>query len=57
MNKDIKSRNRCIHLYNPKEEGLGKYDANYINAFRKNKRLKENITKIDRGRYVAWFHT
>ena len=24
-----------LHLYNPKKEGLGCYDVNYINAFKK----------------------
>ena len=40
--------NRCIHLYNPKEEGLGSYDINYMNACKKastlnpkNKRSKD----------------
>ncbi len=35
MNKNSKSRTGFIHLYNPKEEGLGLYDVNYINAYKK----------------------
>ena len=53
MNKNSKSRNGYIHLYNPKEEGLGKYDANYINAYKKETRLKETLIKDDRERYAA----
>ena len=36
MNKYSGSRNGYIHLYNPKLEGLGPYDWNYINAYKKN---------------------
>ncbi len=37
-NKSLKHRDSIHHLYNPKEEGLGSYDAHYINAH-KNKNL------------------
>ena len=40
MNKDLNTRNYFIHLYNPKKEGVGSYDVNYINAH-KNKNLKD----------------
>ena len=53
MNKNSKSRNGFIHLYNPKKEGLGSYDVNYINAYKKNKRLKKEQTKKDTERYAA----
>ena len=53
MTKNSKSKNGYIHLYNPKEEGLGEYDTNYINAYRKNKRFKENLIKEERGRFAA----
>ncbi len=53
MNNNSKSRNGYIHLYNPKEEGIGKYDANYINAYRKSKRLKEKLIEAERVRYAA----
>tara|TARA_B100000945_G_scaffold236902_1_gene192960 strand:+ start:1144 stop:1305 length:162 start_codon:yes stop_codon:yes gene_type:complete len=53
MNKNSKSRNGFIHLYNPKEEGLGSYDVNYINAYKKDKSLKNNLNKIDNERYAA----
>ena len=56
MNKNSKSRNGFIHLYNPKEEGLGSYDVHYINAYKKNKKLKNNFKKSDGKRYAAWFH-
>ena len=56
MNKNSKSRNRFIHLYNPKKEGLGSYDVHYINAYKKVKSLKDNIKNSDRERYAAWFH-
>ena len=53
MNKYSKSRNGFIHLYNPKEEGLGSYDVHYINAHKKDKILKNNLKKSDRERYAA----
>ena len=56
MNKNSKSRNGFIHLYNPQEEGLGSYDVHYINAYKKDKKLKNNLNKRDKGRYAAWFH-
>ena len=40
MNNKNKSRSGYIHLYNPKEEGLGRYDIHYINACRKSENLK-----------------
>ena len=57
MNKILKSRNRLSHLYNPKKEGLGSYDVHYINAYKKDKRLKNELNKNDKGRYAAWFHS
>ena len=53
MIKYLKSRNRFKHLYNPKEEGLGSYDVHYINAYKKDKRLKNELNKHDKGRYAA----
>ena len=53
MNKISKSRNRLFHLYNPKEEGLGSYDVHYINAYKKDKRLKNELNKNEKGRYAA----
>ena len=53
MNKNSKSRNGFIHLYNPKKEGLGSYDVNYINAYKKDKSLKNNLNKIVKERYAA----
>ena len=57
MNKISKSKNGLIHLYNPKKEGLGSYDVHYINAYKKDKNLKNNPNKSDNERYAAWFHT
>ena len=53
MNKNSNPRDRFIHLYNPKEEGLGSYDVHYINAYKKDKNLKNKFNKIDKERYAA----
>ena len=53
MNKNSKSRDGLIHLYNPKKEGLGSYDVHYINAYKKDKKLKKDLNKNDKGRYAA----
>tara|TARA_B100000945_G_C20351278_1_gene582364 strand:- start:1067 stop:1228 length:162 start_codon:yes stop_codon:yes gene_type:complete len=53
MKKNLKSRNRFIHLYNPKEEGLGSYDVHYINAYKKDQSLKKQLKKKDQERYAA----
>ncbi len=50
MNKNSKSRNGLLHLYNPKKEGLGLYDVHYINAYKK---LKDKPRKNDKERYAA----
>ena len=48
MNNKNKSRNGFIHLYNPKAEGLGGYDINYINAYKKNKLIQKVNDEIER---------
>ena len=48
MNNKNKSRSGYIHLYNPKEEGLGSYDIHYINAYKKNKLTQKSNDKIER---------
>tara|TARA_B100000965_G_C19556158_1_gene742296 strand:+ start:215 stop:376 length:162 start_codon:yes stop_codon:yes gene_type:complete len=53
MNKNSKSRNRSIHLYNPKEEGLGSYDVHYINAYKKDKTLKNKMNEKLKERHAA----
>ena len=53
MNKNSKSRNGFIHLYNPKKEGLGSYDVNYVNAYKKDKSLKNYLNKRNKERYAA----
>jgi len=47
------SRNGFIHLYNPKKEGLGPYDVNYINAYKNIKTSKNKPNKERRERYAA----
>ena len=53
MNKNSKSRNRFIHLYDPKKEGVGSYDVHYINAYKKNKSLNEKLSKTNDEREAA----
>ena len=53
MNKNSKPRSGFIHLYNPKKEGVGSYDLHYINAYKKNRRLKNELTKNHEERYAA----
>ena len=53
MNKNTKSRNGFIHLYNPKEEGLGNYDIHYINAYNKTKKLISLQQEKKMKRYAA----
>ena len=40
MNNNLGHKKKFIHLYNPKEEGLGLYDVHYINAYKKSKKGK-----------------
>ena len=53
MFKKSTARNGFIHLYNPKKEGLGSYDVNYINAYRKDKRLQNKLNMKNKKRYAA----
>ena len=53
MNKNPKSLRGFVHLYNPKEEGLGAYDINYINAYKRNRGIKKPLNKINKERYVS----
>ena len=53
MNKNSKSRNGLIHLYNPKKEGLGSYDVHYINAYKKEKILRSEEIKKEQERHAA----
>ena len=57
MKKNLNSRNGLIHLYNPKKEGLGHYDLNYINAYKKDNINKKLLNKKNKERYAAWFHS
>ena len=53
MNKQTNSRIKSIHLYNPKKEGLGFYDIHYINAYKKDKASKNELSKQNKNRYAA----
>ena len=53
MNKNTLSRNGLIHLYNPKEEGLGSYDVHYINAYKKKEKKRLQQVKSKRERPAA----
>ena len=53
MNKNLKPRKRCIHLYNPKKEGLGFYDIHYMNAYKKDIIEKFKHNKKNKERYAA----
>ena len=53
MKKNFITRNRFIHLYDPKEECVGDYDAHYINAHKKIISLKKEANKKDIERYAA----
>tara|TARA_Y100001968_G_C18769090_1_gene441323 strand:+ start:132 stop:293 length:162 start_codon:yes stop_codon:yes gene_type:complete len=53
MKKNYNTINGCIHLYNPKKEGLGAYDVHYINACKKNRNLGIDKTKKNDRRFVA----
>ena len=48
MKSEKMSRKFSIHLYNPKKEGLGTYDINYINAYKKKKLIKNQQNQKDR---------
>ena len=53
MNKKYKTRNGFINLYNPKKEGLGSYDLNYINAHRRLKRSQNKVSQKNNQRFAA----
>ena len=56
MKFKTKARNGFIHLYNPKKEGLGSYDINYRNAYKRKKTISDKIQIKSFKRYAAWFH-
>ena len=53
MTKNSTYRNGFIHLYNPKEEGIGSYDVHYINAYKNKKKVRYKQELIKDERYVA----
>ena len=53
MDNKRKFRNGFIHLYNPKEEGLGSYDINYINAYKRSNSIKNKFKKLTQERNAA----
>ena len=44
-------RRPSLHLYNPIKEGLGSYDVHYINAYKKNERVKKENSKNKQKSY------
>tara|TARA_Y100001968_G_scaffold1685_1_gene1449 strand:+ start:5868 stop:6038 length:171 start_codon:yes stop_codon:yes gene_type:complete len=53
INKNLKTRNGSIHLYNPKKEGLGSYDIHYMNAYSKNNRQSNHLKTENNESKVA----
>tara|TARA_B100000965_G_scaffold280634_1_gene238500 strand:- start:238 stop:399 length:162 start_codon:yes stop_codon:yes gene_type:complete len=53
MRHNRKNQTKFKHLYNPKEEGLGRYDIHYINAYRKSENLKAFKKAATIKRYAA----
>ena len=53
MNKKQNNRKGFIHLYNPKREGLGTYDINYINASKKYNKITTAEKTKPSERYAA----
>ena len=53
MKKNLNSRIGSINLYNPKKEGLGKYDVHYINGYKNRNIVKKQQPKSNE-RLVAW---
>ena len=53
MNNNKKSRDSIIHLYNPKEEGLGTYDIHYINGYKKKRKIKSTKQEETRREEAA----
>tara|TARA_B100000700_G_scaffold323675_1_gene427930 strand:- start:2209 stop:2370 length:162 start_codon:yes stop_codon:yes gene_type:complete len=53
MNKNTNNKYGFIHLYNPKEEGLGSYDFHYMNAYKKNHKINKHKEETNTERYAA----
>ena len=53
MESNYKTRDMQTHLYNPKKEGLGAYDIHYINAYKKEKIIKDKQKINSSERYAA----
>ena len=53
MHKESKKRIGTYHLYNPENEGLGSYDVNYINAYKRVKNNKNNLSNKLTKRHAA----
>ena len=49
MDSNNHSRLGFFHLYNPKKEGLGSYDINYINAYKKDTEIENNRNLNERN--------
>ena len=53
MNKNHNSRIGYTKLYNQKEEGIGSYDINYINAYKNTKEINNKAKKNTIKRQAA----
>ena len=53
LNKKYGKRVITINLYNPKEEGVGKYDVHYINAYNRIKGKDRKDELNQNQRYAA----
>ena len=53
IKNNISGQRPYLHLYDPKKEGLGSYDVNYINAYEKKYKLQTKETKTNERRYAA----
>ena len=53
MNKKQNSRKGFTPMYNPRKEGIGAYDINYINAYKKRKILERLLKQSTNERQAA----
>ena len=45
MHYPASTRKKSLHLYDPKEEGVGIYDVHYINAYKKKSKYNASQEK------------
>ena len=53
MNKNQNPRIGYTKLYNQKQEGIGCYDINYINAYKKSKEIAKQVKHTTVKRQAA----